>query len=49
MAIVDRCDPSLAGASQWYSTKLMTANQPKQNDENPTSDMMKSMNAGPCH
>ena len=36
--------PVLAGASQWYSTKLMTANQPKQVEENPTSDMMKSMN-----
>ena len=38
------CNSCLAGASQWYSTKLMTANQPKQVEENPTSDMMKSMN-----
>ena len=44
MVITAIAIPVLAGASQWYSTKLMTANQPKQNDENPTSDMMKSMN-----
>ena len=44
MVIAAIAIPVLAGASQWYSTKLMTANQPKQNDENPTSDMMKSMN-----
>ena len=44
MVIAAIAIPVLAGASQWYSTKLMTANQPKQVDENPTSDMMKSMN-----
>ena len=37
--------PLLAGLSQWYSTKLMTANQPQQSDEeNPAASMMKSMN-----
>ena len=44
MVIAAIAIPVLAGASQWYSTKLMTANQPKQVEENPTSDMMKSMN-----
>ena len=45
MVIAAIAIPVLAGASQWYSTKLMTANQPKQNnEENPTADMMKSMN-----
>lgn len=36
--------PLLAGLSQWYSTKLMTANQPKQADDAPGASMMKSMN-----
>ncbi|MGN0331566.1 MAG: YidC/Oxa1 family membrane protein insertase [Lachnospiraceae bacterium] len=40
------CIPLLAGLSQWYSTKLMTALQPasQQNDDNPSASMMKSMN-----
>ena len=39
------CIPLIAGLSQWYSTKLMTASQPKQNnDDNPAASMMKSMN-----
>ena len=34
-----------AGLRQWYSTKLMTANQPQaSSDENPAAGMMKSMN-----
>ena len=38
--------PLLAGASQWYSSKLMMATtQTPQNDENPSANMMKSMNA----
>ena len=37
--------PLLAGASQWYSSKLMMATtQTPQNDENPSANMMKSMN-----
>lgn len=37
--------PILAGLSQWYSTKLMTANQSMPQDENaPGASMMKSMN-----
>lgn len=37
--------PLLAGASQWYSSKLMMATtQSPQNDENPGANMMKSMN-----
>lgn len=36
--------PILAGLTQWYSTKLMTVNQPKSDDDNPASGMMKSMN-----
>lgn len=35
--------PVLAGLSQWYSTKLMTANQPT-NENAPGGNMMKSMN-----
>ncbi|MGL5435010.1 MAG: YidC/Oxa1 family membrane protein insertase [Lachnospiraceae bacterium] len=35
--------PIAAGLSQWYSTKLMTANQ-NQNSEAPGADMMKQMN-----
>lgn len=35
--------PLLAGLSQWYSTKLMTANQ-SVSDDNPSAGMMKSMN-----
>lgn len=39
------CIPLFAGLSQWYSTKLMTANQPQTNsDDNPAAGMMKSMN-----
>lgn len=39
------CIPLLAGLSQWYSTKLMTANQTvKTDDDNPAAGMMKSMN-----
>ena len=40
------CIPLLAGLSQWYSTKLMTANQPQASgkDDNPAAGMMKSMN-----
>lgn len=37
--------PLLAGASQWYSSKLMMATtQSPQSDENPGANMMKSMN-----
>lgn len=35
--------PVLSGATQWYSTKLMTANQPAQADDAPGASMMKSM------
>lgn len=35
--------PILAGLTQWYSTKLMTANQPT-NEDAPGANMMKSMN-----
>lgn len=41
------CIPLLAGGSQWYSTKLMMANNPsasQQGDENAGASMMKSMN-----
>lgn len=47
MAIAALSIPILAGLTQWYSTKLMTAGQsaPAQNDEeNPTASMMKTMN-----
>ena len=44
VALIALSIPILSGLTQWYSTKLMTANQPKQVEENPTSDMMKSMN-----
>ena len=48
MAISALCIPLFAGLSQWYSTKLMMANQSKQTqqaqDENPAASMMKSMN-----
>lgn len=45
MAAAALAIPLLAGLSQWYSTKLMTASQPKQSaEENPTANMMKSMN-----
>lgn len=37
------CIPLFAGLSQWYSTKLMTANQPSQ-ENNPAAGMMKGMN-----
>lgn len=44
-AIAALCIPLFAGLSQWYSTKLMTANQPQTgNDDNPAAGMMKSMN-----
>ncbi len=36
--------PILAGLSQWYSARLMTANQPKQDENNPSTQMMKQMN-----
>jgi len=36
--------PIAAGLSQWYSTKLMTANQSTQSSEAPGADMMKQMN-----
>lgn len=36
--------PIAAGLSQWYSTKLMTANQKSQNAEAPGAEMMKQMN-----
>ncbi len=41
------CIPLLAGGSQWYSTKLMMANNPaasQQDDNAPGASMMKSMN-----
>ena len=46
MAVAALMIPLLAGLSQWYSTKLMTANQPQQqnDEENPAASMMKSMN-----
>ena len=45
-AIAALCIPLFAGLSQWYSTKLMTANQPQASgkDDNPAAGMMKSMN-----
>jgi len=36
--------PIAAGLSQWYSTKLMTANQQTQSEEAPGGQMMKQMN-----
>ena len=36
--------PVLAGVSQWYSSKLLTVNQPQQDEEVPGANMMKSMN-----
>ena len=36
--------PIAAGLSQWYSTKLMTANQQTQSDDAPGGQMMKQMN-----
>ena len=48
MAVSALCIPLFAGLSQWYSTKLMMANQSKQTqqaqDDNPAASMMKSMN-----
>ena len=41
------CIPLRAGGSQWFSTKLMTANSPtanQKNGEDPSANMMKSMN-----
>ena len=43
-AIAALCIPLFAGLSQWYSTKLMTANQPQQSEDAPGANMMKSMN-----
>lgn len=43
-ALAALCIPLLSGLSQWYSTKLMTANQPQTgSDDNPAAGMMKSM------
>lgn len=42
-AIAALCIPLFAGLSQWYSTRLMTANQPSQ-ENNPAAGMMKGMN-----
>ena len=36
--------PILSGVFQWYSTKLITVNQPAQNSEDPSANMMKTMN-----
>lgn len=36
--------PIAAGLTQWYSTKLMMANQPPQNDDAPGANVMKQMN-----
>jgi len=36
--------PIAAGLSQWYSTKLMTANQQTQSEDAPGGQMMKQMN-----
>lgn len=36
--------PIAAGLSQWYSTKLMTANQPAQDENSSSAQMMKQMN-----
>lgn len=36
--------PLLSGLTQWYSTKLMTANQPAASADAPGAGMMKSMN-----
>ena len=48
VAITALLIPILSGLTQWYSTKLMTANQPKQTQNNEEggmgNDMMKSMN-----
>lgn len=45
MAAAALAIPILAGLSQWYSTKLMTANQSQPaDDDNPAASMMKSMN-----
>ena len=44
-ALIALMIPVLSGLTQWYSTKLMTANQPQvSDDENPSAAMMKSMN-----
>lgn len=44
-AVIALMIPVLSGLTQWYSTKLMTANQPQVSDEeNPSAAMMKSMN-----
>lgn len=36
--------PIAAGVSQWYSAKLMTANQPAQDENSSSAQMMKQMN-----
>ncbi|NBH71477.1 membrane protein insertase YidC [Clostridiaceae bacterium] len=36
--------PILAGASQWLSTKLMVSNQPQQDENSTSAQMMKQMN-----
>ncbi len=36
--------PVASGLSQWYSSKIMMANQPQQPDDAPGSSMLKSMN-----
>ena len=44
MAAAALAIPVLAGLSQWFSTKLLTANQPKQDSEAPGANMMNQMN-----
>lgn len=36
--------PILAGLTQWFSAKLMTAGQPQQSADNPAANSMKTMN-----
>lgn len=36
--------PILAGLTQWFSTKLMTAGQPQPSGDNPAANSMKTMN-----
>lgn len=36
--------PILAGLAQWFSTKLLTANQPAQDPDSPNASMMNQMN-----
>ena len=37
------CIPLLAGLSQWYSTKLMTANQPQQSEDAPGATIIQQV------